>query len=96
MSNLRLSQNNFHDLQDLAAAITSSALQNASCIRVDQHGKSIANALRIKFHEDCTFPFDASSENASQAQQRAAAANFTTFASAVADDLAIGAQDRIQ
>jgi hypothetical protein len=70
--------------------------ENAERIRIDQHGKTIAQAGRVGIDKDGAIAFDASSENAPQAKQRATPADFTGLAAAITDDFAVGAKYRFQ
>jgi len=79
-----------------AALAQTVALQNAVGIRIDQHGEPIAKAAGIEIDQYGAFPLDASAQNAAQAKQRTAPANFTGIAATIADDLAVGAQYRFQ
>jgi len=76
------------------ALAPSMSLQNAERIGIHQHGEAVVKTLMVWIHQNGALAFDASTENPAQAEQRAAAANFTGLATAVADDFAVGAQDR--
>jgi len=67
-------------------------LQDAEGIRIHQHRKTVANAVWVGIDQHGALPFDASAQDAAQAEQRSAAANFAGLAAAIADDLAVGAQ----
>src|SRR5208337_1903486 len=70
------------------AALT--LLQDCARRRIHQHGKSVAHVVAINLHQGSAFAFDAAAEHPSQAQQRPAAADLASLASAVAHDLAVG------
>lgn len=78
---------------EAAAAATAQALKNIAGVGIDQHGKAVAERQMFGVHHDGSFAFDAPAEYAADAQQRAAAANFTGVSTTVTDDLAVGAQD---
>src|SRR5208283_2162487 len=71
-------------------------LQDSARSRVHQHGEPITRVVAIHLHQGGTFAFNAPAEYTSQAQQRAAAADLASLASAVADDLAVRAQHCFQ
>src|SRR5271165_1995377 len=69
-------------------------LQDSARRGVHQHGKSVAHVVAINLHQGSAFAFDAAAEHPSQAQQRPAAADLASLASAVAHDLAVGTEHR--
>ena len=80
----------------LAASVAPPPLQNTGGIGIDEHRESITKAIRFSIDQDSAFASDATAQHTSQTQQGAAAANFTGFAPAVADDFAVGTEDSFQ
>ncbi len=79
-----------------ASAIASPAVQDIGGIGINQHGESIAKTIRLAVNQNGAFVPNATAQHTSQAQQGATAANFATFASAVADDFTVGTQNSFQ
>jgi hypothetical protein len=73
-------------------------IQNCCCAGIHQQGEAIAKVISfgVDIDQNGAIAADAASQNASQAEQRAAAAHLASFSSAVADDFAVGAKDSFQ
>ena len=74
------------------------SIQNGCCAWIHQQCKAIAKliGLGIDGDQDGAFTANTATQNASQAEQRTAAAYLASLPSAVADDFAVGAKDSFQ
>ena len=73
-----------------------SGVQYLRGIWVYQYRESVSKLAGFGLHQGRSLAFDAAPKNSAQTQQRGTAANLAALASAIADDFAVGAQDRIQ